>query len=175
MQYIPGEIGQFYCVLPAGNGIWHCHLALPKNDPLEWKKIELLRGTIRPSGPLPVKLEGRKKTDFLRAFGYTYVTRKDVLDLFRSKGLTGWEPFPVKFRGRKPDDSDYFYLIVCGKAGRITSKDIEEPTVFDAKHWDGSDVFQPEGTTCSCLSKRARDVVVSAGLSGFRFDDLVGQ
>lgn len=154
--------------------------------------IAIFCGDERPEKPIIFRHEsGGKPRDLIST---TYVTLKlysdRVIEILKDHGFSGWKTYPVEVYGKKGVRIDgYHGLAVTGRCGEIdwsrgrkerrpapvpggSAYDVWIGMYFDPETWDGSDLFVPEGMTCTIVTEAVKDALTAAKVSNISMRPL---
>lgn len=118
---------------------------------------------------------GKKLTDILdTGWPSLYLISDRMKTILEDSQLTGWQTFPIKLYDENGNEiPGYHGFSITGKCSPITYESceiIEKRMVpngpickfykgMSIEDWDGSDLFTPEGTYDTLISKKAADVL----------------
>ncbi len=106
------------------------------------------------------------------------------------QGVTGWTTCPVELLDRRGGTvPGYAALATSGRCGPLVNSrspkvrrmnragngmmDIWLGYYFDEESWDGSDMFRPDGTRMTLVTKRARKVIEAMGTSNITLEPIL--
>lgn len=106
------------------------------------------------------------------------------------KGVTGWTTCVVELLDRRGSTvPGYAALATTGRCGPLVNSrspkvrrmnrvgngmmDIWLGYYFDEESWDGSDMFRPDGTRMTLVTKRARKVIEAIGTSNITLEPIL--
>lgn len=111
-----------------------------------------------------------------------------VIRALEERGFTGWATFPVEVYDKTGEViNGYSGFSVTGKCGRFDktlAKDVMLPGplgnlipekmgfYFEPNSWDGSDVFNPDGTWFMIVTEQVKEVIEGIKATNFQFTKL---
>jgi hypothetical protein len=116
-----------------------------------------------------------------------------LLSTITGARLAGWESFPIRAMDRRGRAVEHVHaLYVSSLSGKLDSDKtrvvvrpppvpdgrmsyVEVGAYFDPQTWDGSDFFRPRGTSLTCCTERAKQVLEEAKLTRILFNPLTEQ
>lgn len=99
---------------------------------------------------------------------------KKVKNILETNHVTGWSCFPIVIEGI---NEEYFAFQILSKAGPILNIEAvnnyeTENREFDIKTWDGSDIFNLEGTLLIVITPRVKVLLEKAKVSNLEIHSL---
>jgi hypothetical protein len=134
--------------------------------------------------------EGRNFCD-LMGTGYTLdLISSRIADAVREAGMTGLATCPAELTAKNGDPvTGYEVLGTIGRCGPLQNDrspkvrqlnkvgtammDIWLGYYFDEDTWDGSDVFRPDGTRMTLVTKRVKDLIEGMGATNITFTPIL--
>ena len=111
-------------------------------------------------------------------------------DTLSKEGITGWVTCPVELQDRMGEIiPNYAVLGTTGRCGPLLNSRSRRVTrtnyagtglmdvwlgyYFDEESWDGSDMFRPEGTRMTIVTKRTKGVIESIKATNIEFKPIL--
>ena len=119
-----------------------------------------------------------------------YLFSDKVINVLINNKITGWKTYPcILLDKNNKEVKGYSIFSVMGKCGSIDlskSATLEKIIVeggkptkmlkglyFDINTWDGSDVFSPEGTMFTFITRKVRNILLKENIPNILMSDII--
>ena len=113
-----------------------------------------------------------------------------MIKILEDNNVTGWKTYPCILTNKKGDKiDDYYVFSVTGRCGPLdlsmSKKFLKQPysptgkpvdalkgLYFDINTWDKSDIFTPEGTMFSFVTRNLMEILVKEKVTNIKFEKI---
>ena len=134
--------------------------------------------------------EGRRLCDLMVTTHTLDLISNRIQSALLEESITGWATCPVVLKDRKGElIPDYAALATTGRCGPLVNSRSKKVTkenyagtgfmdvylgyYFDEDSWDGSDMFRPEGTRMTIVTRHVRDIIMAIKATNIEFEPIL--
>lgn len=120
--------------------------------------------------------KGQKRFDLVSYCDpFNFAISEKIKLILEENQITGWTCYPIIIEGI---EERYFGFHVTGKGGEVTNRDEDgfvpmfEPVEWNKSKWDGSDIFNIEGTAIKVCTQKVKDILEKAKITNIEIKPL---
>ena len=131
--------------------------------------------------PLKNKLfkvyKGTKNMDLVPFWGepINIAISERLKSVLEENNIKGWSYYPIKIENI---EENYFGFQITGKGGEVTNRlkdgcvPMFKPVKWNEAKWDGSDIFNIEGTFIKVCTSKVKEILEKAKITNIEFSPL---
>ena len=96
-------------------------------------------------------------------------------NILEEHNIKGWSCYPIIIENI---EGNYYIFHLTGKGGEVTNREKDgcvpmfKPVKWNEAKWDGSEIFNIEGTAMKICTSKVKEIVEKAKLTNIEFEPL---